>query len=1130
MSLASKPASRWAVSARTNGEVLTAGISRPDLELVVLGIPAGFSQPEIEAWLHDLAGVAVETSHADARTRAIPPLMHHALTGLLFSHAELWDRLDAPKPCSCAFVDQPGGAAFGWFGEARVHVLVDGDPVEPRWVRVRDEAGREANATVFAPGADVVVTLQYWPNGDDGGVAPASIEAEWVVATSGSQASASWPAAPVAALGRSKPSPQAAPDPTLIEPRDVPQVGEPAPMIESPIAHEIYPELPESLPVQQPSLATPVRELPRDPRDPGPLATLIVPLGEDPVPADSDEPLPGLELRASSSPARAFFDDMDQYAPAPTRREQFAEPLVSDPFSLDASVQGRSEPEPDPFVPHRTAPAPFATDVPASRPASSASQAMKTIGSPSPSRRPIAAAPIAPPAPKPSHPVARWLARVMKWGRPAEPEPDLVSADPESAPVSAYDSLLSDSVPPTPPERPEFDLASDAPPAGFPAAPTMHSPGGLRSAGLAEILGGASSSSAAFTPGAQDSHAVPGTPGTRSPQNSPASPSGSIAINERLQDLLREIEAADAGHLPVISPQLPVDAAARSLDIDHEPVGADETFGIPRLPSSPSPRPREEDRISSIPKLPTARAAAPSPPPEHREPAPLPESFVSPIGALDDAEIAPEMIAPAPVPAVSPASTPAPVPAAAAPRPAAELSPDSPPMLRVPVPARAPSGGDAAVPAYEAGSGDAPSPPIAPDAVQDDFLPVAPRAPRRPRSLDVSESFEAPKPPLHRRPLVWAAGVVIVFVVGWLVGGFSGPGTERGGPFASVLHAIGIGGAHFTVSINSSPGGAQIEIDGKPQSTRTPATLELPPGEHVVKLLMPGLGAVEVPLRGRNGEKRTVDESLNGSLEILDTDTAVPISISIDGKPAGYAPLKIESIAPGLHEVGFTGPGMPAWAQTIQVDVRGSAQLVARPMTAPASGVIQAQATLNDEQGASPLAGAQVYVDGDLRGVTPMTIELPRGPHSLRVVYRGETAPVQVIDLPGGNQRFASFNFGLDLVSATLTLLGNTRTFAPGETKVVSASLQGLSANDVSEAWLHVRTPEGLWRRYSMTLLRGADNLVVTAVFPESIFDSQGNTRWYVRVISRLGDETFSELQRSSLAVPGAKPAARPRP
>lgn len=1129
MSLASKPASRWAVSARTSGEVLTAGITRPELELVVLGIPGGFSQPEIEAWLHDLAGVAVETSRADARTRAIPPLMHHALTGLLFSHAELWDKLEAPRPCSCAFVDQAGGAAFGWFGDARVHVLVDGDPVEPRWVRVRDEAGREANATLFAPGTDVVVTLQYWPNGDDGGAAPASIEAEWVVATSGTQASASWPAAPVAAANLSKSSAPATPDPTLVEPRDVPQVGEPAPMIQSPIAHEVFPELPESLPVQQPSLSTPARELPRDPREPGPLTTLIVPLGEDPLPADSDGGVPGLEIRGTSGSSRTFFDDMDQFAPAPTPRAQFAtEPLVSDPFSLDASVQRQSKPEPDPFPPHRLAPAPFVSEVPSPRPASSSSPAPKPGGSASPSRRPIAAAPIVPPAPKPAHPVARWLSRVMNWGRPAAHEPGPVAADPDSAPVSAYDSLLSDSVPPTPPEQHAFDLSSEAAAPAASAPPAKSTPGGLRAAGLAEILGGASAAAASPLPGLQDSQGAPVEPVTRSSQHSPASPSGSIAINERLQDLLREIEAADAGHMPVISPQLPPEAGARSLDIDHEPVGADETFGIPRLPSSLSVGPREDDRIASIPQLPTTRAAAPSTQREYAEPAPLPESFVSPIGAMDEAALEPEPTAAVPAPAISPASPPAPVPPAVASQAAEALAPDASPAPGVPVPAREPFDRDWVAPANEMWSSDAPSPPPAPAFANDDLMPVTPRVTRRPRSLDVPESFEAPKPPLHRRPMVWAAGVVIVFVVGWLVGGF--PGAERGGPFGSALRAIGIGGSHFTASINSSPGGAQIEIDGKPQATRTPATLELPPGEHVVKLLMPGLGAVEVPLRGRNGEKLTVDESLNGSLEILDTDTAVPISISIDGKPAGYAPLKVESIAPGLHEVGFTGPGMPAWAQTVQVDVRGSAQLVARPMTAPASGVIQAQATLNDERGALPLAGAQVFVDGELRGVTPMTIELPRGPHSLRVVYRGETAPVQVIDLPGGNQRFASFNFGLDLVSATLTLLGTTRTFAAGEPKVVSASLQGLSANDVSEAWLHVRTAEGLWRRYGMTLLRGADNLVVTAVFPESIFDAQGNTRWYVRVISRQGDETFSELQRSSLTVPGAKPAARTQP
>ena len=133
-------APRWAVSGRTHGEVLTAGVSTSGLEIVLLGVPQGFTPAEVEGWLHDLSGVAIETSRTDTRERPIPAALHHALTGLLFSQAELWGRASA-NPCSAAFVDGPEGLAFGWVGEGSVTVLVEGIPTEPRWVLVRDENG-----------------------------------------------------------------------------------------------------------------------------------------------------------------------------------------------------------------------------------------------------------------------------------------------------------------------------------------------------------------------------------------------------------------------------------------------------------------------------------------------------------------------------------------------------------------------------------------------------------------------------------------------------------------------------------------------------------------------------------------------------------------------------------------------------------------------------------------------------------------------------------------------------------------------------------------------------------------------------------------------------------------------------
>lgn len=1104
MSLASRPASRWAVSARTNGEVLTAGIGRSELELVVLGIPAGFSPHEIEGWLHDLAGVAVETSRADTRSRAIPALMHHALTGLLFSHAELWDKLDSPRPCSSAFVDLPDGAAFGWFGDARVHVLVDGDPVEPKWVRVRDEDGREARAAVFAPGSDIVVTLEYWPGGEDGGAAPASLEAEWVAAPEAEPAH-EWPAPPAAVAPKSaEVTPawfaSAAAETAGVEPpRITPPVeeapvrapAEPAEAAPPPEVFAPYPELPETLPSQQPGLAAhdfdKRREAPRE----WPAAAvpeLVVPL-----------PAP------SAAPREVFEAPM---------------PLYTEVFSSEAT-----EPEPqaawveEPAV----APAPRAvTSAPVHAP-----RAPEPAPAPiDPTPEPAIAEARESAAPRPPHPVARWLARVMRWGKsePIDPAPEPGLPEREGTPVSAYDSLLSESVPPTTLEQTTIDLTAAANAAPPPSSAPSRAGGTLRPAGITEILGAPAPAQPASTPISRLPE--PAASMAAAPANSP---SGSFAINEKLQALLREIEAAEAAAMPVLSPEVPPEAAARPLEIDHEPVGADEAFGIPPLPSSLTIGPPEEDRITAIPPLPTGRVVTYPPPPR-----PFPVAPPSPTPpAQASAPPAPTSVATSAPGA--PVTTPV------------EIVAEAPPVLRVALPSRpveelqpvvvvraAPPPAATTRTTERAGPepGDPlaagpPPPPVPADAA--DAEPLFPVVQRRARSFESPEPVEGRKFRMPPRAGLWAGGIVAVFVLGWLVGGFSSPGADRGGPVMAALRAVGIGGAQFSVNVNSSPGGAQIEVDGKPQTSRTPATIELPPGEHVVRLVMPGLGSVEVPVKGRRGEKLSVDESLNGSLEILDTDSRVPIAVSIDGKSAGYAPLKVESLAPGLHEIGFTGPGMPAWAQTVQVEVRGKAQMVARPMTAPANGVIQAQATLNDEQGAAPLPGAQVYVDGELKGVTPLSIELPRGPHSLRVVWRGETAPIQVIDLPGGNQRFASFNFGLDLDAARLTPIGNTRTFAAGQPKVVSASVEGLSASDVHEAWLHVQTPEGLWRRYQMTLLRGAGGLVVTSVFPDNVFDKQGNTRWYVRVVSPQGDETYSEVQRSSLA-PAGGAAARPQP
>src|SRR5262249_39349167 len=139
----------------------------------------------------------------------------------------------------------------------------------------------------------------------------------------------------------------------------------------------------------------------------------------------------------------------------------------------------------------------------------------------------------------------------------------------------------------------------------------------------------------------------------------------------------------------------------------------------------------------------------------------------------------------------------------------------------------------------------------------------------------------------------------------------------------------------------------------------------------------------------------------------------------------------------------------------------------------------------------------------------------PRGPHSLRVTYRAETAPVQVIDLPGGNQRFASFQFGLDSDLPPLRLQGNFAVLG-AKKPMLTASLDGLDAGEGRGAGRHVCTPDGLWRRYDMTVTAGPRGALVSAVFPVEMFDAQGRAFWYLSAATGQGDEFYTEMQRSS--------------
>lgn len=951
MNVASTSTPRWAVSTHTDGEVLTVGVTGEQVDLLLLGIPTGFTAAEIEGWLRDLAGVAVETSRTDVRQRAIPSLLHHTLTGLLFSHAELWSRAGIQDPCSAVFVDTPDGASFGWVGKADARVRIDGRDYSPQWVHVRDDEGREARAAMLPPGVRAEVTIEHRPGGRDAGQPSIVVEAQWgvpavsdtVAPSDASPATTASPEAPAesAAVSHIAPDPQP----------DAPQGTMPA--------------LPDSLPTEQPSL----------------LANAA-----------------HQEVESMSQSASPSF-----------------EPAVSEP-------------------------------------------------------------------PK-AHPVARWLGRIMNWGKRDDDEPLMESLDPQATPgtgsplhsaramepsgleplrgsaaaseseprerpelpVSQYDLLLS-----SPEQDLSPDVATSGPEASEPAAaawdPNASAPPIVHAPEIRE-----SDAVFASPPPVAAAPAMPLPP----PVPAPESVAGRAAI-------------APAGVEDILGRNRP-------RVVTTSP-GATPEWAVPPPQSAPSQAHHIPEDVSQLPQLagPLARPSIDAPLPVDHEP----------VGAHD------EQFAIAELPAARRV-------ALRQPTLDAPLATDDPHAALLELPWLEPR----------------------PERDRSVRVPGEPAA-RRAWPAPVEEVRE--KPRLTRPMIALGAALVVLFGAGWLVGSWQGNREGEPSMVERALRVVGLGAPRFQAVLETRPPGAWVSIDGREMQRRTPVTLELPPGQHQITFSMPDLGEHVVTVSGKKGETIPVDESLHGSLEVVASDAAVPINVTIDRKALGYAPVSVESIEPGLHEVMFSGPGMPAWAQTVQVGIRRTAQVVAHPMTSPATGVLQIQATLDDEQGSSPLSGAQVYIDGELKGSTPLSVEVARGPHSIRVQWHGETAPVQVIDLPGGNQRFAMFAFGLEMDQPILKPMGAPRAIDARQPTMVSATLQGMSPSVIREAWLHVRTSEGLWRRSAMSAVRAPKGLVLTTVFPASALEGQSQTRWYMSAVTLQGDEYFTDMQR--MAITGSAP------
>jgi formylglycine-generating enzyme required for sulfatase activity len=198
------------------------------------------------------------------------------------------------------------------------------------------------------------------------------------------------------------------------------------------------------------------------------------------------------------------------------------------------------------------------------------------------------------------------------------------------------------------------------------------------------------------------------------------------------------------------------------------------------------------------------------------------------------------------------------------------------------------------------------------------------------------------------------------------------------------------------VSLRTDPPGATVLVDGTVAGT-TPAALEIASGEHEIEALLAGHNAWRSRIVvAANQPQELPDVKLalaDGRLEIASSPSEA--SVSVDGEFRGRTPIGLR-LSPGrAHRVALSKPGYETITRELSVAADSGRRLqIDLP---PQFGEIAVLTTP---------PGAEVSVDGQVRGTTPATLELTAVSHTIDIRLAGYAAErAELTPRPGFPQK-----------------------------------------------------------------------------------------------------------------------------
>jgi PEGA domain-containing protein len=373
-----------------------------------------------------------------------------------------------------------------------------------------------------------------------------------------------------------------------------------------------------------------------------------------------------------------------------------------------------------------------------------------------------------------------------------------------------------------------------------------------------------------------------------------------------------------------------------------------------------------------------------------------------------------------------------------------------------------------------------------------------------------------PLPPsfAERRPwyewiALWGGGALAIIALALLVRAIM-PGI-LGTPQAPVQQSampLGTGG---NLDLFSDPPGASVKIDGVPIPTRTPATdVSVSPGTHRVDMDWGVYGSRRDTVQVASGGRVTLRPRLLGSVGFRSSDPSRVLDVYVDGAYVGSTPVALDSAVVGRHLVRFGGPGLNSTAQEVEVLQGTRVELIGNAGALPDKGHATVRSALLSDSGFEAGRGDPVWVDGEMRGVTPLSLDLKPGTHGFRVLRRGFPPQITVLEVKPGGDQFITAEFS----SRSEDPL---RFMPPSGISIsdpvpVTISLPEGERDDSMILWVYAAPPGGSFQARRMTRLDPSSKLFAALVPPEVLRNSGRQVRIYFKAVGAAGRELYSEI------------------